>query len=84
MQRDRGRGRERERERERDERERERVRERERERERERDVYCIRCKRLRSNWRVLDGKHIVSGSGDKTVRIWDAATGKDVSFMCWD
>ena len=26
-----------------------------------------------------DGKHIVSGSGDRTVRIWDAATGKEVS-----
>jgi WD40 repeat protein len=26
-----------------------------------------------------DGKHIVSGSTDATVRIWDAATGKEVS-----
>jgi len=26
-----------------------------------------------------DGKHIVSGSGDTTVRIWDAATGEEVS-----
>ena len=23
-----------------------------------------------------DGKHIASGSGDKTVKIWDSATGK--------
>jgi WD40 repeat protein len=28
-----------------------------------------------------DGKHIVSGSGDKTVRIWDAQTGKMVSVV---
>ena len=26
-----------------------------------------------------DGKHIVSGSKDKTVKIWDAATGQEVS-----
>jgi WD40 repeat protein len=26
-----------------------------------------------------DGKHIVSGSEDWTVRIWDAAMGKEVS-----
>jgi WD40 repeat protein len=26
-----------------------------------------------------DGKHIVSGSWDKTVKIWDAATGEKVS-----
>jgi WD40 repeat protein len=24
-----------------------------------------------------DGQRIVSGSGDKTVRIWDAATGRN-------
>ena len=28
-----------------------------------------------------DGKHIVSGSGDTTVTIWDADTGEEVSFM---
>jgi WD40 repeat protein len=27
-----------------------------------------------------DGKHIVSGSGDHAIRIWDAATGKKVSL----
>ena len=26
-----------------------------------------------------DGKHIVSGSRDQTVNVWDAATGKKVS-----
>ena len=26
-----------------------------------------------------DGKHIVSGSEDKTVKIWDSSTGKEVS-----
>jgi WD40 repeat protein len=26
-----------------------------------------------------DGKHIVSGSRDQTVKVWDAATGKEVS-----
>jgi len=25
-----------------------------------------------------DGRHIVSGSGDKTVRVWDAQTGQSV------
>ena len=28
-----------------------------------------------------DGKHIVSGSGDKTVKIWDAHTGKEVRVV---
>jgi WD40 repeat protein len=28
-----------------------------------------------------DGKHIVSGSGDTTVTIWDSQTGEEVSFM---
>ena len=28
-----------------------------------------------------DGKHIVSGSGDKTVKIWDSTTGKEVSVL---
>ena len=28
-----------------------------------------------------DGKSIVSGSGDKTVRVWDAATGKEVQKL---
>jgi WD40 repeat protein len=31
-----------------------------------------------------DGKHIVSGLADSTVTIWDADTGEEVSFMCWD
>ena len=26
-----------------------------------------------------DGKHIASGSCDKTVKVWDAATGEEVS-----
>jgi WD40 repeat protein len=26
-----------------------------------------------------DGKHVVSGSDDKTVKIWDSSTGKEVS-----
>jgi len=25
-----------------------------------------------------DGKRIVSGSGDKTVKVWDADTGKEI------
>ena len=28
-----------------------------------------------------DGKHIVSGSGDTTVTIWDSQTGEEASFM---
>ena len=28
-----------------------------------------------------DGKHIVSGSYDKTVKIWDSSTGKEVSVL---
>ena len=28
-----------------------------------------------------DGKHIVSGSGDKTVKIWDSTTGEEVSVL---
>ena len=28
-----------------------------------------------------DGKHIVSGSMDKTVKVWDAQTGKEVSVL---
>ena len=31
-----------------------------------------------------DGKHIVSGSGDKTVKIWDSTTGKEVSVLVCD
>ena len=31
-----------------------------------------------------DGKHIVSGSYDKTVKIWDSATGKEVSVLVCD
>jgi len=30
---------------------------------------------------VQDGKSVVSGSGDKTVRVWDAATGKEVQKL---
>ena len=28
-----------------------------------------------------DGKHIVSGSNDETVKIWDSSTGKEVSVL---
>ena len=28
-----------------------------------------------------DGKHVVSGSFDNTVKVWDAATGKEVSAV---
>jgi len=28
-----------------------------------------------------DGKHIVSGSADNTVKVWDAQTGKEVSVL---
>ena len=28
-----------------------------------------------------DGKHIVSGFVDKTVKIWDSSTGKEVSVL---
>jgi WD40 repeat protein len=31
-----------------------------------------------------DGKHIVSASGDKTVKIWDSTTGKEVSVLFCD
>ena len=28
-----------------------------------------------------DGKHIVSGSLDSTVKVWDSQTGKEVSVL---
>ena len=28
-----------------------------------------------------DGKHIVSGSEDSTVKVWDSQTGKEVSVL---
>ena len=31
-----------------------------------------------------DGKHIVSGSYDNTVKIWDSTTGKEVSVLVCD
>ena len=31
-----------------------------------------------------DGKHIVSGSDDKTVKVWDSQTGKEVSVLLCD
>ena len=30
---------------------------------------------------LQDGKSVVSGSDDKTVRVWDAATGKEVQKL---
>ena len=29
-----------------------------------------------------DGTHVVSGSYDNTVTVWDAATGKEVNVVC--
>jgi WD40 repeat protein len=31
-----------------------------------------------------DGKYIVTGSGDKTARVWDAATGQEVRKFTWE
>ena len=28
-----------------------------------------------------DGKHIVSGSADRTVKVWDSQTGKEVNVL---
>ena len=30
-----------------------------------------------------DGKHIVSGSDDRTVKVWDAQTGKEVIVLVY-
>jgi WD40 repeat protein len=31
-----------------------------------------------------DGRAVISGSGDKTVRVWDSTTGKEVARMTHD
>ena len=31
-----------------------------------------------------DGKHLVSGSNDNTVKVWDSQTGKEVSVLFCD
>ena len=31
-----------------------------------------------------DGKHIVTGSEDSTVKVWDSQTGKEVSVLLCD
>ena len=31
-----------------------------------------------------DGKYVVSGSGDSTARVWEAATGREVARMTHD
>ena len=33
------------------------------------------------SWHCQDGKRVVSGSVDKTVRIWDADTGREVQKL---
>ena len=33
---------------------------------------------------VPDGKYVVSGSSDKTARVWEVTTGKEIARMTHD